>query len=379
MRHEPRPRSRLLALGAVLVLGFGLLSCESQTTSPSPAATARPSVGALAVQPQQAALEKARKAKDEHAARLMARPDVVGVGVGLTDDGRPAVVLLAGTNRGPGLPRVLDGVPVRVLVTGPLRAIPPARPLARGGIPGPPGGNDGGGNLRTTDYWPRPVPIGVSTGNRYECAAGTISARVTTGNGPGGVYALSNNHVYARENDASSGEAVVQPGLYDTQCSYDGSYQLGTLAAWIPIDFSGSASNIVDAAIASTTTSALGKATPADGYGTPGSTPVSAALGMHVQKYGRTTQLTRGVVTVIDAMVFIGYSSGTARFVDQVIVESNKPFIKPGDSGSLLVTDDASANPVGLMFAADNSGKWAIANPIDEVLSALHVSIDGKS
>ena len=47
-----------------------------------------------------------------------------------------------------------------------------------------------------------------------------------------------------------------------------------------------------------------------------------------------------------------------------------------GDSGSLLVTDP-DKNPVGLLFAGDSSGKFAIANQIDDVLDALGVTVDG--
>ena len=67
----------------------------------------------------------------------------------------------------------------------------------------------------------------------------------------------------------------------------------------------------------------------------------------------------------------VSYSSGTAHFVGQIVVDGDKGgFLKAGDSGSLLVTKDG-ANPVGLLFASGRGGKVAIANPIDEVLGAL--------
>jgi hypothetical protein len=83
-------------------------------------------------------------------------------------------------------------------------------------------------------------------------------------------------------------------------------------------------------------------------------------------------------VTDVNATLEIGYSSGTARFINQVVVQSKKPFLKAGDSGSLLVTNNSSRNPVGLIFAGDSSGKYAIANPIGAVLSQLGVTIDGS-
>ena len=53
------------------------------------------------------------------------------------------------------------------------------------------------------------------------------------------------------------------------------------------------------------------------------------------------------------------------------------PFLKSGDSGSLLVTDDNVNTPVGLVFAGNSSGKYGIANQIGDVLTLLGVAIDG--
>ena len=101
-------------------------------------------------------------------------------------------------------------------------------------------------------------------------------------------------------------------------------------------------------------------------------------VGQSVQKYGRTTALTKGTITMTNVTVRVGYSSGIARFVQQIIVQSNKPFLKSGDSGSLLVTDDGWNSPVGLLFAGNSSGTLAVANRIDDVLSAFGVVIDGN-
>jgi hypothetical protein len=250
-------------------------------------------------------------------------------------------------------------------VSGPIRAI--ALATKPPGKPGP------GGGPSPTSVWPRPVPIGVSTGRADECAAGTIGARVKSGST---VYALSNNHVYANENDADVGNEVEQPGLYDTNCTYSSGNDLGKLSKWTTIHFS-SGNNTVDAAIAQTDTTTLGNATPQNGYGSPSSTTAAAQVNMAVQKYGRTTSLTQGTVCVIDWEGDVGYSSGTAHFVDQIVVCATKgPFLKAGDSGSLLVTRDGKNRPVGLMFAGNSSGQYGFANPIGAVLSALEVSID---
>ncbi len=181
----------------------------------------------------------------------------------------------------------------------------------------------------------------------------------------------------ARQNEASIGERILQPGRYDTspQCSIPANSSIGTLAQFVTINFSGN--NTVDAAIASTTTSLVGNATFSGGYGVPNSTTKAATIGMLVQKCGRTTACTHGSVGAIDADVKVQYESGVAQFVNQVVVTGKRgAFSKAGDSGSLIVTDDANAYPVALLFAGGQTS--TIGNPIGSVLSALGVSIDGK-
>jgi hypothetical protein len=239
------------------------------------------------------------------------------------------------------------------------------------------------GLLKTTDLWPRPVPIGVSTGNYQDVSAGTIACRVV--DGTGNVYALSNTHVFAPNDITGSGEVgdiVTQPGLYDVpNHSYDAGLYLGTVTAYKPINGSIFAVNDIDAAIALTDKDHLGNSTPAglSGYGVPNSATKTAALNMAVQKFGRTTLLTKGTITGINATTAVGYADNWyAWFGGQIVVETTGQFLQPGDSGSLVVTDDANANPVGLLFAGNADGTMAIVNPIDSVLQYFHVAIDGK-
>ena len=217
----------------------------------------------------------------------------------------------------------------------------------------------------------RPVPIGVSTGHP-DITAGTIGCRVK--DEQGNVYALSNNHVYAVENNAELGDAVIQPGTYDGGVSPDD--DIGTLVGFVPIVFHPRRTNTIDAAIARTTTDMLGNATPTGGYGAPSSTiRTDNLLNLPVQKYGRTTGLRKGVITDISATVRVGYSTRSAIFVNQIIITPGD-FSAGGDSGSLIVTDDKAKNPVGLLFAG--SSTMTVANPIDAVLEAFNVKIDGK-
>lgn len=309
---------------------------------------------------------------------------VVGTAVGLNADGQPVVMIFAETAEVPGLPRSLDGVPVVVQVTGKIYAID--RPVDGMHDHGGDNGEEGDPKSR----FDRPVPIGVSSGNVESivivgifitCEVGTLGARVKKG---ANVYALSNNHIYALENTANIGSTIVQPGPADTDpvCDDIPADSIGTLDDFVTIEFDGfdetPTDNEVDAAIALSSTDELDNATPSDGYGVPKSDTDAAILNAKVQKYGRTTGLTKGTITGINATVTVGYDSGPARFVGQIVVSGDKgPFIKGGDSGSLLVTDPG-LNPVGLLFAGNRNGKTAFANQIDVVLSAFGVTIDGQ-
>ena len=228
-------------------------------------------------------------------------------------------------------------------------------------------------------WFERPVPIGVSTGHP-DITAGTIGCRVTDGTN---VYALSNNHVYADCNNVNIGDNVLQPGTVDG--GVDPDHAIGTLAAFEPIAFGPRRTNTIDAAIAESSTELLGNATPDDGYGVPSSTPVTVVEDMldpplTVQKHGRTTGLTTGVVDSINATVRVTYAPGWALFENQIIVTPGT-FSAGGDSGSLVVTQDGN-NPVGLLFAGSSS--HTICNPIGPVLTQLgnlvesELHIDGE-
>jgi len=297
--------------------------------------------------------------REKHHHALMALPDVVGTAVGLGDGETPAIVVFTrGTAQAGVIPDRIENTPVVALVTGEILAMP------------------SNAAVNPSGYFPRPVPIGVSTGNIGQCLAGTISARVK--DGAGSVYALSNNHVFALENLAPTGSLVVQPGVYDTGCKVNTGNAIGSLSAYVPIHFTPGTTNVVDCAIALSDTDRLGKGTPKGGYGMPASAVASAKIGQAVQKYGRTTSLATGAIQAINATINVSYSSGTATFVNQIAVYSPKSFIKAGDSGSLLVTNNTAANPVGLLFAGNRTGTYAFANPIGAVLSSFNVTVDGK-
>ena len=310
-------------------------------------------------------MKKALDTQKRHTSKLMEINDVIGTATGIASDNSPSIVVFTKKNMEPGIiPESLEGVPVRIEVTGEIFAQPKT--------------------LKTEDptsILRLPVPIGVSTGNIGECSAGTIGARLkgTARN----VYALSNNHVYALENSAPKGSIILQPGLYDTRCVSGQSNVIGTLSAFVPINFTGG-NNTVDAAIAGSSTDQLKNSTPSDGYGTPNSltyfqaTGKNPYIGQRVKKYGRTTRLTTGTITGLNATIKVCYDSSCsliATFVNQIVI-GRGGFSGAGDSGSLIVTNDSNAYPVGLLFAGGNG--VTIANPIDAVLNSFNVSIDGK-
>jgi hypothetical protein len=284
---------------------------------------------------------------------LMRITDVVGTGVGIGPDGLPVIKVFTARHGVKGIPEWLESTPVQVEVTGMVVA------------------------LGDTTSRQRPAPIGVSTGHP-DITAGTIGARVKDEND--NVYALSNNHVYANQNNANIDDIVLQPGPYDGGIyPYD---KIGTLYDYEPIDFTFSGVNYIDAAIALSSPEDLGNSTPLDdGYGIPSSVTQTASIGLPVKKYGRTTRLTHGQVGAINVFVEVCYQQfwffciKSAYFFDQIQI-SGSGFSGAGDSGSLIVTEDGN-NPIGLLFAGSDTTTFA--NPIDLVLNAFGVTIDDET
>jgi hypothetical protein len=232
---------------------------------------------------------------------------------------------------------------------------------------------------------PLEIQLGTSGGNINDsskrfCYGGTLGALVEDDGR--NQYILSNNHVLARANAAETGEDIIQPGLIDQSptCFKDTNDVVADLSAFIPILFKTKGTmppNSVDAAIAQVR---AGKVDPTGfiiDIGTLSSDTVTPSLGMAVKKSGRTTGLTHGNITAVNATVDVSFESGkTARFINQIVVGPGN-FIAGGDSGSLMV-EDVPTNPraVGLLFAG--SSNTAIANPIDNVLNAFGVSMVGS-
>jgi hypothetical protein len=360
-----RLSARLRPIGFLAFL-LPLSACSDQSSEPTTGPRAPLAASAAGGQPDIAA---ALQAKTRHLARLMATPGVTGVAVGLNPAGRAVVKVFTERPAVAGIPTDLDQVPVAIEVTG--RAYALSDPTTR----------------------QRPAPVGFSVGHP-SITAGTIGARVK--DLAGNVYVLSNNHVLAAINSGQIGDATLQPGPYDG--GTDPADRIGTLFDYETLNLGFNQygvpppSNVMDAAIALSTTTALDNSTPTDdGYGTPN--PLiygdanndtlfdnpAALLNLAVQKYGRTTKLTKGQVTEVAVTIDVCYDIfclSIGRFNDQVGV-CCAGFSDGGDSGSLIVSDDANRNPVALLFAGD--GTRTYGNRIDFVLRRFHVSIDGSS
>jgi len=385
---HPRLLSHLI-FGLVLVLGAGPVWAQPPTGGPT-----GPNNGARAEQIKQRR-ERLRNAIDvhrRHVRDLMGRTGVVASGVSIDQDGEPAIKVYTDRLRERGIPDSLDGVRVRSEVSGKFYA------LLREGTTCESSGDN---VCQTTERWPLPVPIGVSVGHPA-ITAGTIGARVTDGSN---VFFLSNNHVLANANQAAPGDLILQPGSFDGGnanndaigylSGYEEIHFCTVFLIWLICD----QTNTIDAALATPYIDTsddlyVGVSTPTgdygsdEGYGTPSTTlhpaygnpatigdeDMAALLGVQVQKFGRTTELTTGDIDTVNATVNVCYDSNCsliAQFTDQIIVTPGT-FSAGGDSGSLIV--DMQRRPVGLLFAGSDTN--TIANRIDLVLNRFGVTID---
>jgi len=231
-----------------------------------------------------------------------------------------------------------------------------------------------------------PILLGTSGSNVKDinsrfCCTGTLGSLVKKGTSS---YILSNNHVLARSNAAAIGEAIMQRGYVDTVpvCSKNGTINVANLSQFVKINFGGTTSNKVDAAIAKTISGRVSSTGQLLDIGTVSTATTNPALNMKVTKSGRTTGQTFGTITSLNATVLVGgygacgSGTNTAKFVGQFIVTPGS-FSAGGDSGSLIVKKVTTGrpNPVGLLFAGSSTA--TVANPINSVLSALGVGFVG--
>jgi hypothetical protein len=239
----------------------------------------------------------------------------------------------------------------------------------------------------------RPAVPGISCGHT-DVTAGTFGCLVRRG---ADFFLLSNNHVLANTNQGTLGDSILQPARYDGGTLDD---QIAVLDQWVPIGMGVGESECPMAqstvsvlnALASTLGShsrvmALQKQDAENRVDCALARPLSpdlvrpdilyigtprgvrqGALGMPVQKTGRTTGHTTGRITQIDVTVQVDYNGQMVTFVDQLMTTGMS---KGGDSGSVVLDMDRYA--VGLLFAGSDLA--TMINPIHAVLSALNVQV----
>jgi len=226
-------------------------------------------------------------------------------------------------------------------------------------------------------YQSRNTHFGVSGSNVKDitsafCCGGTLGSLLTDGTTK---YVLSNNHILARQDKATVGENISQPGLIDNGC------QPATIVA----DFTAAPKlrTNVDAAIAQLRDSLMDTSGFIEGIGTISSVTKAPAVGLAVEKSGRTTGTTTGKISSTNTSVNVQYQircgSGKKYIVSYTnqIVINGSGFSAGGDSGSLIVSNTTSCHqPVGLLFAGSSTD--TIANPIGQVLNKVGAAL-GRS
>jgi hypothetical protein len=365
-------RTALVATLAVAAITLVLAGCGKDQGNPlSP--TTRSDLGAMKggaeLTMANAAVRAIAAVQDRHTTELMGIAGVVGTATGVDANGDLGIMVMTEHALGAGrLPSAIEGVPVFEEVTGKIVAMAVADH-----------------RVKQTP----PIAMGTSGGWRYDlangyCCGGTLGSLVNKG---GSQYVLSNYHVLEGDivsggngRSAQAGDPVVQPGLIDVSCSAATAQNVATLSGIKSLPGSN-----VDCAIAQVSSGMVQTNGSILEIGTISATTQAASVGLAVKKSGRTTGLSRSSISGLNASVSVAYenecaggSAFTKTYSGQIVIKNNgKRFLNSGDSGSLMVTDDASnARAVGLLFAGSSSS--AIANPIGQVLSFLNATMVGN-
>lgn len=265
---------------------------------------------------------------------LLEIPGVVGVGSRDPEGEREVIVYVEKPEVNLLVPRVFDGAPVRVVVSGRIRIYSTAVVM-----------------LSTRDRI-RPAVSGVSISD----PTGTAGTLGYYRNG----FFISNAHVFGinwremEEYSDGSRAPVYQPGVYDGGGSSDViGYHVKTVL-----------DEHLDLAIGEAVEGAVRELIPGVGV-VEGWTKVEP--GVLVEKVGRTTGHTVSTVFDTNATVKVfGYPGGERVFTDQIVM-LNPGFLMPGDSGSLLFTrSGGKILAAGLCFAG--SEVIAVANKPEHIV-----------
>lgn len=214
---------------------------------------------------------------------------------------------------------------------------------------------------------------------------GTLGALITR-DGEDGYFILSCSHVLAACDVIRRGMPILAPAPDDAKPEGPLPLAIARLTKSIPMQhghFSHENLCEIDAAVgkvvaAASLTSWQGLSDKT-GYDTP--TKIGdPTFPMKVKKFGRSTGLTYGFITGEGAgNMAVPYEAkkfkGTMWFKNHVAIATNRgPFALPGDSGSLVVTEDGET-AVGLLFSINSKGDKAYIVSIRRVLEAFGATL----
>ena len=215
-----------------------------------------------------------------------------------------------------------------------------------------------------------PLVGGISIGNP-RVTAGTLGA-IVWDREDCSVCMLSNWHILCGSSSCAVGEDIYQPGKIDGGTAAD---TVATLKRF-RLD------NHNDSALAQLNGS-RGHSRDIVGL-SPIPGIVAPSLGMEVQKSGRTTAVTEGIIDGVSLSLSLNYGSTVNSFQDQIHIVPRPPWpsvdyevSRGGDSGSVWIDED-TGNAVGLHFAGETdpspSAENAIANQMVHVAADLNFS-----
>jgi hypothetical protein len=303
---------------------------------------------------------KATRPGTSHVVDTDPRVNVVGVGIGSKLRGGKVlprkVIHLYVVHKLPKnvvpkrhlLPSSIAGVPTDVIETGVFRANATGR--ARPARPG--------------------CSIGATRGSRS--TFGTFGALVRRTDDDGGPYLLSCNHVLTNWGRFAVGADVLQPSNRDGGDVPDD--DVAVLKEAFPLT---SSKNVIDAAVALVADTASVDPRVTDPIGRlASSSPIDATEKMKVEKVGRSTDHTTGIViaTAADFLVSSGDPDiGSFPFTNQILIQGSAgAFSALGDSGALVV-DSGSRRATGLLCASSDTQPITSACHMRDVLRLMQL------
>ncbi|WCL50781.1 hypothetical protein [Leptospira sp. GIMC2001] len=222
------------------------------------------------------------------------------------------------------------------------------------------------------------ICCGSSCAPSGESYAGTFGAIVSDANGKH--FALSNNHVFAACNHIEKDMPIMSPAGSDVIPN-----SAVPLAIFKHSDIIEIRSgypllvpkNRMDAAIAEVIDIKSVSSFQGNFYDTPTSV-INPTEGLRVKKVGRTTSLTIGTIKAKMNTMKLPYKTkyfnAVTYFEECWIVDPDEnAFAAPGDSGSLVVTEDEKF-AVGLLFAVSGEG-YGIFAPISGILKNFSLNL----